>query len=202
MKSLYDSLPETVEVSGGEFAITTDFRDWLKYDALICDDRVDDVDKVMTMLEFYDEFPENDIDGAIMALTRFYLLGQEPLTGLNAAPNSEQTPKVYDYAQDTALIFAGFMQAYNINLYDIDYMHWWAFRSLLEGLPDDTRFKWVVSIRAADTKKMGKHEREHYEKLKKLCALNDAPKRPRTLQERNEEMINHAKKISRRANMG
>ena len=201
MINLYGSLPETIELSGREFSIVTDFRDWLKYDALIADDTVEDTEKIWGMVQFYDEIPE-DIDEAIMGLTRFYLLGQEPIVSAKTVPNSEQTPKVYDYTQDAALIFAGFMQAYNINLYDVDYMHWWAFVSLLEGLPDDTRFKWVVSIRAADTKKMGKHEREHYTKLKKLCALNDAPKKAQTLLERNKEMINHAKRISQRANMG
>lgn len=63
-------------------------------------------------------------------------------------PKHESDKKTMDYEQDADLIFAGFMQAYGINLYDErNKMDWRIFVALVKGLPENTEFSRVVKLR-------------------------------------------------------
>lgn len=56
----------------------------------------------------------------------------------------------FDYFQDSALIYSAFQQSYGLSLTDITTMHWWAFLSLLEGIPASTRLMEVINIRTME----------------------------------------------------
>ncbi|MFX3618729.1 MAG: Gp15 family bacteriophage protein [Sporolactobacillus sp.] len=57
-------------------------------------------------------------------------------------------PQYYDLVADADLIYASFLQDYQIDLTkEIGRMSWHRFIALLNGLRDDTKFKQVVSIR-------------------------------------------------------
>ena len=56
--------------------------------------------------------------------------------------------KVMDFRQDWALIYAGFRQAYGIDLFAEQDMHWMQFTALLQGLPNSTMLSKVMEIRA------------------------------------------------------
>ena len=74
---------------------------------------------------------------------------------------------VIDLEQDAEYLFASFMQAYKINLYEAQgELHWLEFKALLNGLPEDTIIKQIIHIR---TWEPGKDEPQEYkEKMKKL----------------------------------
>lgn len=62
--------------------------------------------------------------------------------------------QLYDIDYDAKLIYAGFWQAYGIDLYEVhDELHWVKFKALLSGLPKDTRFAEVTSLRAWEPSK-------------------------------------------------
>jgi hypothetical protein len=72
------------------------------------------------------------------------------------------------------LISAAFQQAYGIGLDEITSMHWWRFLGLLEGLPADTRFMEVVSIRTMDINpKDSAEEKRRKRAAKRSVALKD-----------------------------
>ena len=62
---------------------------------------------------------------------------------------SEKEP-VFSFSEDHALIVAGFRQAYGISLAELKTMHWWEFRALLMGMPEETVLSSTMRIRAMD----------------------------------------------------
>lgn len=67
--------------------------------------------------------------------------------------------RVLSYEQDADMIFAGFWQAYGIDLFR-DRLHWWAFRALLANLPENTRMAEVIAIRTRPVPAPNKHNKE------------------------------------------
>ena len=91
------------------------------------------------------------------------------------AHESDGMPRAMDFEQDAALIYSAFRQAYGIDLHaEIGRMHWLTFLALLEGLPGDTRFSDVVSIRVRplpDPTKTNAKERAELMRLKQKYAV-------------------------------
>lgn len=62
--------------------------------------------------------------------------------------------QLYDVEYDANLIYAGFWQSYGIDLFEVhDKLHWIKFKALLSGLPKDTRFAEITSLRAWEPSK-------------------------------------------------
>ena len=57
------------------------------------------------------------------------------------------------------------------------YLHWWSFIAMMSGLSDKTIFKTAVGYRVADTSKMSKEMKEHYERCKEIFAINQKEKK-------------------------
>ena len=65
-----------------------------------------------------------------------------------------------DLEQDAEYIYASFMQTYKIDLMEQQgKMHWWKFKALLNGLPEDTLIKQIIHIR---TYEPSKHDSDEY----------------------------------------
>ena len=87
---------------------------------------------------------------------------------------------VMDYFQDWDLIYSGFWQAYGIDLTKRCDLHWMQFVALVKGLPENTRFADVVSIRQMDIPEPNKHnakQRQHIIEMKLKYALK-RPSKP------------------------
>ena len=83
-------------------------------------------------------------------------------------PKDEEDDKKHiDLEQDAEYIYASFLQAYNINLFEQQgSMHWHEFKSLLNGLPSNTIMQGIIQIRAW---KPSKHDTpKHQEEMRKL----------------------------------
>ena len=101
--------------------------------------------------------------------------------------------KKFDFVQDAELIYAAFYQAYGIDLIqEQGKLHWWKFSALLNGLPSDTRFSEIVSIRTrpipAPTK-YNEQERQNLIRLKREYALK------LSTEERNEQLQNSLRQV-------
>lgn len=78
---------------------------------------------------------------------------------------------VVDFKQDAGRIYAGFIQAYGIDLYEQwGKMHWQTFCELLANLPSDTAFAEVVSIRTREIPQPTKYNSKERAKLIQLKA--------------------------------
>lgn len=89
--------------------------------------------------------------------------------------NDKKDNKVIDFEVDAERIYASFMQAYNINLFEQQgKMHWKEFQSLLGGLPSDTIMQRIIQIRQWEPSKGdSKEHKEEMEELQELYALED-----------------------------
>ncbi len=93
----------------------------------------------------------------------------------NISANTQGSARAYDFTADCLCIYASFLQAYNIDLTQADFLHWWKFCALLENLPSQTPMAQRIMYRTLDTSEIkDKAEREHYEKLKRMYAIKNA----------------------------
>ena len=89
------------------------------------------------------------------------------------ASNGKQEQAPYDIRYDGDYIYASFLQAYNVDLFDMQgKLHWKKFNALLSGLPEGTKFMEVVKIRKWKPQKGDSAEyKEEMRRLQKDYAL-------------------------------
>ena len=87
--------------------------------------------------------------------------------------NSGQEKAPYDIRFDGDYIYASFLQAYGIDLFDVQgKLHWKKFNALLSGLPEGTKFMEVIKIRKWKPQKGDSAEyKEEMRRLQKDYAL-------------------------------
>lgn len=178
MNILTDTLPLTVEISGRHYPINTDFRAGIKFECSELNTE-QDIYNILT-LYFGDKFPE-DIRGAIDAIMLFYCCGEKP------EKDKSNSKRSYSFEVDSNVIFSDFWNFYNIDLSQ-EGLHWWVFRALLFGLPEDSEFKQRTYYRTCDLKGMSKKERERILKIRSRIAIKDKGGERITLEERNDRM--------------
>ncbi len=152
MVTLFYKPPEHVEVDGKRYRLKPSF------------DRV---------LETFDVFTRDWPDADKIDYSCWLLIHGRPrdkAAALNAAydvliePRKADGQKCFDFIQDAPLIYAAFMQAYGIDLFE-QRIHWWKFITLLNALPSDTRFVEVVNIRTKPLPTPTKHNQKEIENL-------------------------------------
>lgn len=91
------------------------------------------------------------------------------------APKKEEgeEERLIDFDKDANYIYASFMQAYNINLFEQQgVMHWKEFLALLDGLPSNTRMKEIIRIRSWTPSKHDSNEyKEQMRELQDIYSL-------------------------------
>ena len=74
--------------------------------------------------------------------------------------------RTMDFEQDAGLIYAGFLQAYGIDLFqERNKMDWRIFIELVRGLPEGTEFSRVVKIRCTDIPERTKGNEKYIDSL-------------------------------------
>ena len=86
------------------------------------------------------------------------------------------------------MLIAAFSSCYGIDLASAK-MHWWTFRALMLGLPDDCRFKQAVYYRTADLSGLSGEEKRRMERLRRHFALKN--RRKVSLSERNGRWLGY-----------
>lgn len=163
---LENGLPDTID----GVPIYPDFRNMIRFEQILDDSSLSDVEKTLLgVRQLFEELPEGGIARATERLQWFYRRGQEVQRTEKKLGNGAQA---YDLDTDAGCIYAGFLQAYHIDLTDIPFLHWWAFLALLENLPEDTAMAQRMQLRTMDLREIKDTKmREHYKKMKKQVAL-------------------------------
>lgn len=181
MSLLIDKLPK--EVNG--IIINTDFRVSILFELLVQDNTIPRQLKLIKALQLY--YPNlnqlKDYDKAIEDMLWFYQCGKE-LANSNKNENNNKHNQIYSYEFDDKYIYSAFMEQYKIDLQEIEYMHWWKFRALFDGLNEDTEIVKIMGYRSVNLSQIKDTERRnYYKKMKRLYALPDT----RTLEEKETE---------------
>lgn len=180
---LVDPLPETVMVEGREYSINSDFRAGILFEMMINDKSQSNENIIRQTLDiFFSEKIPADLENALSELLWFYRCGYEPHKHRSRKDSEKTTDdRVFDYDIDGPLIYAAFKSQYDVDLQDVEYLHWWKFTAMFQGLHDDEQISKIISYRSMDLGKINDKEmRSHYAALKSRYALPDG----RTVEEK------------------
>ena len=170
---LLDKLPQYTR---GGHKIRTDFRESIKFELLMQDNKIDGRNKVEQALRlyYYDLSKITNIKKSIDEVLWFYVCGKNRKVDNKTEKERKEIKQIYSYEFDAEYIYSAFLQQYKIDLNSIKYMHWWKFKALMENLNENTQFVKIMGYRAVDISKIkDKEEKNRYEKLKKTYALPD-----------------------------
>lgn len=186
MNILTDNLPSSVKVGNSIIDIETDFRAGISF-ALMAEEGEEDIYKLFAPF-FPRGFPANIVE-AVEAVLYFYRAGEKP------DENAPKTNKrVYSFKIDSESIYADFWRFYGVDLSQ-DCLHWWTFRSLLFGLPEDSNFKQRIYYRTCDVKGLPKKEQKRILTIRKQIEIKTTEKGGKiTLEERNNQMRDYVLK--------
>lgn len=177
-----DDLPRTVRADNKDYTIDTDFRAWMKFENIMVDAGIEMDYKLYFMIRGVMNMPDDISEELIQALFSFYRL-DKPIR-----KTSEQGDIGYRFDYDMDLILAAFRQQYGIDLL-VTELHWWEFKSLFDGLTDQTKFVQVVGYRTADISKLDKEQKKRYAKLKKFYALPKEKAQDKSQEELEAEIL-------------
>lgn len=123
---------------------------------------------------FYPEMNKiKDTKKAIDDIIWFYSCGksEEKTSQKNRKGKNKQ---IYSYEFDNDLIYSAFKNQYNVDLEEIEYLHWWKFRAMFNGLKSDNRIVEIMGYRAMDLSKIkDKDMKKHYKQLQEEYKLPD-----------------------------
>lgn len=164
MNILLDDLPEEI----GGVPINSDFRAMVLFELMLADPKVPEDAKLPLALSYLCKQPVADPQRAVDGLLWFYRCGAPEDSGVGGGRNSHD--RAYDFEADAPDIYAAFMQAYGIDLNSAD-LHWWKFRALFFGLPEDCKIVKIMGYRTMDLSKLKGKEKSYYAKLKRQFKL-------------------------------
>lgn len=182
-KILFREMPDSIRVNGLEYQLYTDYRTWLKAGHILS--KLNDKNAEETLFEVCDlvvfKYPEEGFvlgDDFIQGVLDFYK--GFPKTDNEAAEKKKEKDKAnpkppdFDFYFDIEYIYCSFLSFYGIRLETVEFMHWWEFLVLFEGLmmSDQTSMNFVVGTRQRKINpKMSKEEKALLEKQKRQFAL-------------------------------
>ena len=169
---LIDRLPESVNINGDEYEINSDFRTSMLFEMMMQDDTLEDAEKTAQAVQlYYPEIPD-DIDAAVEELLWFYGCGKNDDPSRKRLQQKKSHSRVYSFEYDDDYIYSAFITQYGIDLQDIEYLHWWKFRSMFNSLTDDNLIVKIMGYRSMDiSKDMGKEQQKFYNRMKRLYEL-------------------------------
>ena len=184
---LIDLLPSKVKIDGTEYNINSNFRTSVLFSLLMEDEELTEKEKINQALElYYPIIPHNKIE-AVEKIKWFYSCGKDNDT--KPAGKKGNSEKILDYEEDAKYIYSAFLSQYRIDLQDIEYLHWWKFKALLDSLGENNKLLEIMKYRSIDISKIeDKEQRRFYKDMKKIYSLNKHNKE-------DEQIINDWNKL-------
>lgn len=189
MFSLYYKQNDFYEIEGTSYPVNASFDNILKLIDMTRDKSLAPEYRVLLGIrmlfgkdtDLVNVYSFKDLNDIFLDVFKIYVnQGKEPevkkdLAG-NPLPPEYQKDKesCYSLKHDAEYIFASFMQAYGIDLIEEQgKLHWFKFQALLAGLPEDTKFRQVVSIRLWKKPSKSDTEESQMRELQEIYKLPD-----------------------------
>jgi Bacteriophage Gp15 protein len=178
MFSLTSTFDDEFEYKGTVIRLNLAFDHVLRVFELLEDDTFCDWEKVDIALEILVENYEDIADLPINEKFEMYAYIFKEFLDIDfTKAENGIVKKVFDFKKDAGLIYASFLSAYGMDLFEQQgKLHWQKFIQLLTNLGKDTVFKEVVNIRQMKVPPPDKYNREYREyvlKMKRLYRLED-----------------------------
>lgn len=197
MNILLEGLPDTVTIGEYEYPIETDFRAGIAFELAV--QRGDNSFEAWLKPWFKHGYPY-DLEGAIKAAVWFYSCGKtsDITKDEKAEKQATKGAQAYSFEVDADALLSSFWQAYRIDL-SSERLHWWVFRMLMNGLPEECEFSKRIYYRTCNLKDLPKKERERIVKIRNKIAIEKTGGKM-TLAERNTQMREYVKRRHKEAN--
>lgn len=192
MNILLDALPDSVTIGEYEYPVDTDFRAGIAFELAV--QRGDKSIEAWLNPWFGNRGYPYDLEGAIKAAVWLYSCGKTVDITKDEKPGKQASKgaQAYSFEVDADALLSSFWQAYRIDL-TTECLHWWVFRKLMFGLPDECEFSKRIYYRTCDLKGLSKKERERIVKIRKQIAIENTSGKM-TLEERNAQMREYVKR--------
>lgn len=171
---LYEPLPETVCADGREYAVLTDFREWIRFAEMMGSKELTPTEKLMLAVQWCIPEARRMTGELFRALVGFYEAKElEPDRPEDEdAEEAPVRPPVFDWSIDSRYVIGDFLRYYGMDLLHIEHLHWWQFRALLSALPDDSGVMKRIIYRGADLSQIrNESERRRIARIQRQLAL-------------------------------
>ena len=173
MNFFYEAFPDSVHIRGEEVAIITDFREYIRLlDMLKCEE-LNAMQKIALLSQYFLDEIEIDKE-AISALTAFVVMDFDSDEDSEEDEPDQHGPSknLFSYEIDYPFILSGFLRDYGIDLETVEYLHWWKFRMLFDGLSEDTEIKQRIMYRGINLSDIkDKDEQKRISRIQKRIQL-------------------------------
>ncbi len=175
MGTLLENCSDKILFQGRKFRVDTAFDTVLLLQRLYEEEKLEVVDKVEGALRLLTKNPWKL--RSLSALEKVRLLEQITAEKIRLPKRPQIGPpkKLLDFELDGEYIYASFRQAYGMDLYqERGKLPWRRFCQLLEGLPEKTKMREVMRIRAMEVPeptRYNRKERQNIMQLKSYYAL-------------------------------
>lgn len=169
---LLDRLPQYTE---NGLRIRTDFRESIKFELLMQDNKISKEDKIAYAINLYYYEPNKikNIETAVKDILWFYSGGNKEKE-LTKKEQTKESKQIYSYEFDDEYIYSAFMEQYGIDLNSIKYLHWWKFKALMNSLNENVRFVKIMGYRDIELSSIkDKGMKNFYKSMKKQYNLPD-----------------------------
>ena len=162
-------LPQSINVSGKEFKIITDYRNILTIIQAFNDPDLKEKEKMFVCLyNLYEDFEKidtKDIEEAYKKAIEFIECGDK---------TDRPGPKIVNWEKDEQLIFAAVNKVAGFEVRNTDYMHWWTFVGYFQNIEKEDTWGYILTLRQkrARGKKLESYEKEFWNANKEICMLN------------------------------
>lgn len=166
---LLGELPHTLKIENDCYPIASDFRVSINFFELMLSDIPDD-EKWKDALELYFGGIPVQYENALEAMVYFYSCGDSE-NGEKGTSKKEKL--VLHYIKDKPFIYSAFLDQYGIDLYSVDYLHWWKFNALFKGLKKDSRIIEIIGYRSAEEESwMSSDQKKEIRRLHKIWDID------------------------------
>ncbi len=152
----------------------TNFRNVIMFELLMQNPKYSIQAKTYQALKlFYPSLEEiEDVKKALEDIIWFYSYSK--LNDKTSQEKGKKEKQIYSYEFDDDLIYTAFKTQYNIDLEETEFLHWWKFKAMFNGLKSDNKIVEIMGYRAIDLSKIkDKEEKKRYKELKRMYALPD-----------------------------
>ncbi|WP_042265038.1 Gp15 family bacteriophage protein, partial [Clostridium butyricum] len=86
--------------------------------------------------------------------------------------SSKKGSDIYSFKYDDEYIYSAFLDQYNIDLQDIDYLHWWKFKAMFKSLKSDNKIVEIMGYRNMDLNSIkDTDQKAFYKKMQDIYKL-------------------------------
>lgn len=198
MSLLLGEPPCTVQINGMLIPINWDYRVSVQFDILMNGELTQE-EKCLGAIALYyghkSSAEELTVPGCVMEnieeafdkIAWFFSGGKpEPKKG------NRSVKKGYFFDFDDEYIYSAFMDQYDINLNEVETMHWWHFKALFRSLKEDNEISQIIKYRTVQIPSRLPREKKNFlNKMKEIYAPPVNTKVQQELNEIEEKLLNH-----------